>query len=79
MQRAVYYSIIVVLVLRICSTWRNTGGGEMAIFANIGLFFLISLLAILALVVALPVIVSAYGIACPWCRVCGGEPIKLRA
>ena len=51
----------------------------MAIFANIGLFFLISLLAILALVVALPVIVSAYGIACPWCRVCGGEPIKLRA
>lgn len=51
----------------------------MAVLANIGLFFLISFLAILALVVALPVIVSAYGIACPWCRLNGGELIKLQA
>jgi hypothetical protein len=51
----------------------------MGILINLGLFLLISLQAFLALVVALPVILSIYGLEWLWCCVRGGEPVKLQA
>ncbi|UCG54398.1 MAG: hypothetical protein JSV32_07375 [Dehalococcoidia bacterium] len=50
----------------------------MEIFANAGIALFVTILIILALFAVVPLILVIYGIVCPWCKLRGGELIRLK-